>query len=752
MQKTTMFKIALLPLLISTSLSVQAWTENVGVNETVDGETLTPVEINGTVKYKQTVNGIAKNTTLTGSKDSNGKKITFDQDIQGGKAYHTAIGDSARQLINNNGYSENIVMSDSSQLSVHSGEAKGIKANGVDPDTMPRRDDGSINYDNHNYPLILVGDEGAKISDVELTGVSRLDVYANSNDADKKAIVSNVTLGKDALSMVSGNAELDNFNVSGKFYNFDNGTGSAPVMTNFTLKNGSDARIYGDGTMVNPTIEQGGSLQFRDGQLQGAVNDGLIEIRNNKDGTGTQSLTGNFVIQKNGEIFFNENSNATLDAVSFDVAGKLRLTQDTAFDNLVLSQGNVIFEGNNQFLDLNVKSLSGSGQFFMNSAISAHDSDFITAEQGSGRFGILMKDSGLTPDSEYDLNIAHIGQGDAKFHLTNDKGLVDLGVYKYALTQTGNDWYLTPTSWLSTGSEAIVSMVDGNNKLTTESVNRVQSRLMIANAGERDNNLGANTHLWLDYDNSRLNHLRSESQYWLLNNTVTMGVDTAFSFDSGATNVFGGYVGYGQSSQRFKNINGRNDIHHTTLGIYDTYRYGQYWLSGIGQFSYLKNDVRFNTETAQSTAKFNSQYYTGSVHAGVDFTTANLTTTPYGGLMLNMGSPNDFTASNGLKTDPDNQQNVVAQIGVFNSLDYAFNQWGVTPFLDTRLSSDLKKTNHVKFNGEKVDIHNRDTSFDIDLGVKATYQNMSGFIKGGYSRSTYTENPYLLKIGMDYRF
>ncbi|EKT61718.1 pertactin-like passenger domain-containing protein [Providencia alcalifaciens] len=321
---------------------------------------------------------------------------------------------------------------------------------------------------------------------------------------------------------------------------------------------------------------------------------------------------------------------------------KLRLTQDTAFDNLVLSAGNVIFEGNNQFLDLNVKSLSGSGQFFMNSAISAHDSDFITAEQGSGRFGILMKDSGLTPDSEYDLNIAHIGQGDAKFHLTNDKGLVDLGVYKYALTQTGNDWYLTPTSWLSTGSEAIVSVVDGNNKLTTESVNRVQSRLMIANAGERDNNLGANTHLWLDYDNSRLNHLRSESQYWLLNNAVTMGVDTVFSFDSGATNVFGGYVGYGQSSQRFKNINGHNDIRHTTLGIYDTYRYGQYWLSGIGQFSYLKNDVRFNTETAQSTAKFNSQYYTGSVHAGVDFTTANLTTTPYGGLMLNMGSPNDF--------------------------------------------------------------------------------------------------------------
>lgn len=85
MQKTTMFKIALLPLLISTSLSVPAWTENVGINETVDGETLTPVEINGTVKYKQTVNGIAKNTTLTGSTDSNGKKITFDQDIQGGK-------------------------------------------------------------------------------------------------------------------------------------------------------------------------------------------------------------------------------------------------------------------------------------------------------------------------------------------------------------------------------------------------------------------------------------------------------------------------------------------------------------------------------------------------------------------------------------------------------------------------------------------------------------------------------------------
>jgi len=753
MNNATRIKLALLPVLISTSLSTFAWTGNVGVNDTVDGERLSPFEVNGTIQNQQVVAGVVKNTTLTGGVDSEGQNVTFDQKIDGGKAYHTQIGHNSRQLINDKGLSEDVVMSEHATLSVNSGEAKGVKVNGIDPASMPRRDDGSIDYDKLTlYPMVYVGDGGAKLSDVELTGVSRLDVYANSNDADRKAVVSNVTLGKDALSMVSGNAELDNFKVSGKFYNFDNGTGSAPVMTHFTLKNGSDARIYGGGTMINPTVEQGGSLQFRDGVLQGAVNDGFIEIRNNKNGTGTQALTGDFIIQKNGEFFFNENSNVKLDAVSFDVAGKLRLTHDTAFDNLVLSQGNVIFDGNNQFLDLNVKSLSGAGQFYMNSAISAHDSDYITAEQGAGRFGILMKDSGVTPDSEYDLNIAHIGQGDAQFHLTNNKGLVDLGVYKYALTQTGNDWYLTPTSWLSTGSEAIVSGVDGNNRVSVNSVNRVQSRLLQEQSGQRENNISSNTHFWMDFDNSRLNHLRSDSQYWMLNNTITLGLDQATYFDSGNINVFGGYVGYGQSNQRFKNIKGHNTIDHSFIGLYDTFRHNQLWLSTIGQFGYLKNNIKFDTETSSSKGKFNSQFYTMSVNLGYDLPYQNLTITPYSGLTYNMGSFNSFNSSNGLKTNPDNQQNAIAHVGVLGDVNYNLEQWLISPFADVRLSTDMIGHNHIKFNDEKISVANKDTSISLDIGVRTTKQNFSAYLKGGYSRSTYTENPYLLTAGIDYRF
>jgi len=86
------------------------------------------------------------------------------------------------------------------------------------------------------------------------------------------------------------------------------------------------------------------------------------------------------------------------------------------------------------YTTLSLGSLSGTGMFRMNTDIAGHQGDFLNVTgKAKGDFGVMVKDSGQSPQADDSLKIIQTGGGDAKFTLANKGGVVDVGTYQYYL-------------------------------------------------------------------------------------------------------------------------------------------------------------------------------------------------------------------------------------------------------------------------------------------------------------------------------
>lgn len=89
------------------------------------------------------------------------------------------------------------------------------------------------------------------------------------------------------------------------------------------------------------------------------------------------------------------------------------------------------------FATLNMEMLSGSGNFWMNTDISAQQGDMINISgEANGDFGIWINDTGESPTDPQSLQIVQTGGGDAQFTLLNPNQQVDIGTGNMASLPT----------------------------------------------------------------------------------------------------------------------------------------------------------------------------------------------------------------------------------------------------------------------------------------------------------------------------
>ncbi|HBA9513559.1 TPA: hypothetical protein J1413_004949, partial [Escherichia coli] len=103
------------------------------------------------------------------------------------------------------------------------------------------------------------------------------------------------------------------------------------------------------------------------------------------------------------------------------------------------------------YATLNISTLSGSGQFVINTDLSKGKGDFISVGHGTGNYHLVVADTGkeISGTAE-NLNLVLNKQGDAAFSLTNASGVnvpgIDGGTYTYTLqhkkNRDGEYWYL----------------------------------------------------------------------------------------------------------------------------------------------------------------------------------------------------------------------------------------------------------------------------------------------------------------------
>lgn len=243
------------------------------------------------------------------------------------------------------------------------------------------------------------------------------------------------------------------------------------LVENTTVQSGGQYTLGGYGLSKQLTVAQGGSAQINNVTLESFWLYGIMDDSSQATLTGTGYVGSSGQLAPSGLTF-------ALDGVLSLQNGSDAGTHSYQIADLKMSGGTVLFDSTS-FATLNMKTLSGSGNFWMNTNIAAQQGDMINVSgEANGDFGIWINDTGESPADPQSLQIVQTGGGDAQFTLLNPNQQVYIGTWEYGLTPDGQgNWSRTPQAPPTPSTEAVLAMANVTPTIFQAEANTLQTRL-----------------------------------------------------------------------------------------------------------------------------------------------------------------------------------------------------------------------------------------------------------------------------------
>ncbi|MGK3143638.1 autotransporter outer membrane beta-barrel domain-containing protein [Pantoea sp. C2G6] len=290
-----------------------------------------------------------------------------------------------------------------------------------------------------NNWLINGGTDGAVTLEDDTSAIN--DSTVNSGSLVILKGTATNTIINDGQMKNSGGADIDTV-INGGIYSL--GDSEAATSSNLLIENGALANIY-SGTVSDSTI-----------------NGSMFVYSNSSDSETTSTLQGNVAVNEGGQLTLFSGVNTQNADLTLAGTGNLYLAESAAASggyNFALGavnmNGGSIYFGTPEsrssiasYSSLTMKSLDGTGSFYMNSDLSSLSGNFLTVQgEANGDFNVYVADTGISPTAAADLKMVQTGGGTADFTLANSGNVVDLGTYQYFLVADGNGgWALSPAA------------------------------------------------------------------------------------------------------------------------------------------------------------------------------------------------------------------------------------------------------------------------------------------------------------------
>ncbi|WP_052050179.1 autotransporter outer membrane beta-barrel domain-containing protein [Cedecea neteri] len=275
-----------------------------------------------------------------------------------------------------------------------------------------------------------------------------------------------------------------------------------------------------------------------------------------------------------------------VEQLSLDGNSRWTMTGSSALNQLH-TDGVVEFSASGGFKTLSLGSLSGNGDFSLNTDLAALKGDLIAVSgQAAGNHQLRINNSGLEPANPADLTVVTTGGGSGKFALYG--GLVDAGAYSYRLQQQGDNWALVPYTSGGGGrggdggdngailpSPTAASALGIVNALPVawfSELTTLRSRMGDVRQGLSSGGAWAQT----TGGETRVNN-GAGVDYRQTQQGVTAGIDGIHSFDNGRL-LTGLFSGVGNTRLNFDR-GSRGKVNSFTVGAYGT------WLQNDGWFT-----------------------------------------------------------------------------------------------------------------------------------------------------------------------
>lgn len=521
------------------------------------------------------------------------------------------------------------------------------------------------------------------------------------------------------------------------------------------------------GTQVSGTVgsalvvEAGTSAQINvnNGSTLVGGNGNMLEVANGATANmnvDNSQLTGDVVAEAGGTANLTLQNSASLtgrlenvNSLAVNSQAQWVMVEDSQVSSLALNGGSVKFGDPTAFYRLDVGELSGSGNFVM-------DADFVTGEHdmlnvtgnATGNHTLLIGSSGADPVAESQMQVVHIGGGDAQFSLLN--GPVDLGAFSYDLIQNGNDWFLdTNSKVISPGTSSVLALFNTAPTVWYGELSTLRSRM-----GELRMDGGKAGGWMRTYGNKYDVSASSGVGYTQTQQGISFGADAPLPVGDGQWLV-GVLGGYSKSDL---------DLDRGTSGEVDSYYVGAYttWLdaeSGYYVDAVLKLN-RFENESKVQLSdgtRTKGDYKNSGVGASVEVgrhikLDDGYFVEPYTQLSGVVIQGKDYDLDNGLSAEGDKTHSFLGKVGATVGRNFEMDNGStVQPYIRAAYAHEFANNNKVQVNNN---VFNNDLSGSRgELGAGVAIQltdKLQAHVDLDYSNGNNIEQPWGANVGLRY--
>ncbi|WP_256600442.1 MULTISPECIES: autotransporter outer membrane beta-barrel domain-containing protein [unclassified Pseudomonas] len=531
------------------------------------------------------------------------------------------------------------------------------------------------------------------------------------------------TINLDASSLTGSVTGIDSVNLSASSLKGNvAGTGTGAL----TLNNGST--LTGDVTGID-------SVSLSASSMTGDIT---------SDGSGVVSLQNDSVFT--GNLI-------GVDKLTVGDPSVWNMTASTALNTLVMDTGVVKFGAENEFFQLDVGNLSGSGTFVMDVdyATNQHDTLNVTGS-ATGSHTLLVAGSGVDPVSPEALTMVRTAGGDATFALANGRP-VDVGTYSYALSSVANgsggtDWFLDPsTATVSPGTASVLALFNTAPTVWYGELTSLRSRM-----GELRFN-GGKAGGWVrTYGNKYNVDEASGLGYKQTQQGLSLGADAPLPFGDGQW-LIGALAGYSDSDLNLsRGTSGTVKSYY--VGAYTTWldQESGYYFDGVLKFNRFRNDSKVSmSDGTRAKGDYDNVGMGGSVEFGRHIKLNDgYFVEPFTQWSAVVIQGKDYGLDNGMEAEGDRTRSLLGKVGVTAGRNFALQDGKVLqPYVRVAGVHEFAKNNEVQVNNN---VFNNDLSGsrgELGAGIAVAFNDrLQVHADFDYASGEHIEQPFGANVGL----
>lgn len=489
------------------------------------------------------------------------------------------------------------------------------------------------------------------------------------------------------------------------------------------------------------------------------------------------SSTGYMNVYGQGHVYMDHGSyaeNINLDHATLfvtDIGEQSPASSAARIDNLAMNDGVVSFlrDSEGQFTPLNIGTLSGTGLFLFNSSLAERNANFVTIDNGHGRFGISVTDAGkeIVDHAGLTVNLIHDKGGELDFSMVTSQGrnarAVDGGTYMYTLYSAqdkdelngGNVWYLGAINDDSDNGEngngdklVTTPAADAVLSLATAGLNVMRGELDALRAYRQNQTPMSGQgegNVWGHYLGKKSAvDTSNDAAYKLYQNGFELGGDMITRVANGNL-VTGGFVTLSDNKVNHAR-GGKSRVDSYGLGAYASwYDNRGFYVAGATKFNRLETHLNARMTNGGNTSGSWHQYgIISDLEAGFTFKpTGMLIVEPFirtTGTHINNAS---VALTNGMQAETGKARSLTAEAGARVGSVFSLRHATVEPYLRAGIEQEFVKSNQTTINGvNRFDNNLNGTSGKYGAGVSAQLgRNVTVYGEINYRQGSHIEEP-----------